>query len=112
MVVEVLRGLTILAMILVFVIVGAVNKSHANGNSLANNLLEAKASCETRVKDQLKSPSTAEFDSESRSLGPFTVDGSVDSENSFGAMTRSDYSCTVRIESDANYVTITSLTGS
>jgi hypothetical protein len=104
-------GLTILALILGFAIVGVISNSRAGGDSLSDNLLEAKSSCESRVKDQLKSPSTAKFDSEAHGTGPFTVDGFVDSANSFGAMVRSDFSCKVRVESDANYVAITSFTG-
>lgn len=62
-----------------------------------NNQYEAIAQCEARIKEQLKSPSTAKFDSTATGAGTWTVTGTVDSENGFGAMLRSDYQCSVRV---------------
>lgn len=62
------------------------------------NKLEAIAQCEATVEDPLKSPSTAEFDSQASGYGTWSVTGTVDAENSFGAMVRSNYECTVIID--------------
>lgn len=58
----------------------------------------AQVICHDFVKDALKSPSTADFSDESHAgKSPiWTVRGQVDSENSFGAVVRSSYVCTVK----------------
>ncbi len=65
------------------------------------NETNAQVMCEIYVKRELKTPAKAEFASR-RDLeitgsgnGPWTVIGYVDSQNSFGAMLRSNYKCTV-----------------
>ena len=60
-----------------------------------NNKAEAIAQCEARVEQDLKSPTTADFDSTASGYGTWTVTGTVDAENSFGAMVRATYGCTV-----------------
>lgn len=61
----------------------------------------AESACEDFVRDQLKSPSTAEFTgTSSTGSGPWTVTGEVDSENSFGAMIRASWSCEIRLDGD------------
>lgn len=63
----------------------------------------AQVVCEQFVEDQLKSPSTAEFSGEvvHRLRGKvWIVAGEVDSENSFGAMIRNDYTCKARFVGD------------
>lgn len=64
-----------------------------------DNPTEARAQCEDLVEESLKAPATAEFGtSEARRSGSeWVVTGSVDAENSFGAMLRSDFQCTVRV---------------
>lgn len=62
--------------------------------------------CQEFVKARLKAPGTAKFrnyfedDGEvvvtGSGQGPYTVRSSVDSENSFGASLRSNFTCTVR----------------
>lgn len=60
---------------------------------------QAKRACESWVRDQLTSPSTAKFSDEDwfeagESLtGRPAVDGAVDSQNEYGAMIRSRFSC-------------------
>lgn len=49
--------------------------------------------CENAVKDELKAPSTAQFSNERGNS--FVITGSVDSENGFGAMLRSEFKCTI-----------------
>ena len=58
--------------------------------------------CREFVKDNLKAPTTAKFPSTSEAViekmatNLFEVRSYVDSENSFGAMIRTNYSCQVR----------------
>lgn len=59
---------------------------------------EAIAQCEAAIREKLKSPSTAEFDSTATGSGTWTVVGTVDAENSFGAMMRSSFQCSVIID--------------
>jgi hypothetical protein len=69
--------------------------------------LDAFDACKGFVKRQLKAPSTAKFrnyyeqDGEVVVLGtgdgPYTVMSSVDSENSFGAKLRSNFTCKVTL---------------
>ena len=64
--------------------------------ALTDRSLEAKSMCETFVKKQLKAPATAKFSEESAakvSDAEYTVAGSVDSQNSFGALLRSTFAC-------------------
>lgn len=66
----------------------------------------AQAVCEEFVKDRLKSPSTADFSEEERlqmTDTVFVVTGAVDSENSFGAMIRNDFTCKVRYTGNENW---------
>jgi hypothetical protein len=61
---------------------------------------EAREACRTYVRDRLVAPATAQF-SEERVIGsnPTMVAGKVDSENRFGAMLRTTYTCRVQYES-------------
>jgi len=58
--------------------------------------------CQQFVEDRLKAPVTAEFGgpysqvTKSLGGGRFVVDTYVDSQNSFGAMIRTEFSCTVQ----------------
>ena len=60
----------------------------------------AESVCEDYVTDRLKAPASAEFPGADRVVSStadeWTVVASVDSENGFGAMIRTDYVCTVR----------------
>lgn len=61
----------------------------------------AKIACQDMVRDQLKSPASAKFsDVTASGIGPWTVRGRVDSDNSFGASVRNSWECTVRLEGD------------
>ena len=57
----------------------------------------AKTMCEEFVKDRLKAPTTAEFydATATKGVSGWTVDGNVDSENSFGGMVKNRYRCKV-----------------
>jgi hypothetical protein len=86
---------------LVIVLVGIVISSFAEDDPYdPNNRLEVIAQCEARIEEQLKAPTTAEFDSTATGDGTWTVTGTVDAENSFGANVRSEYQCTVKVTGD------------
>lgn len=61
---------------------------------------DARFVCEEWVKERLKAPATAEFTDGTVSGSPsgYTITGTVDSENGFGAMLRGDWSCEIRYE--------------
>ena len=96
--------------IIFLIIMGAIawyifapNSESSNTNNLkkVHSKLEAYTMSQGFVKNKLKSPSTAEFtcDYEKNvtqiSDSMFVVNGFVDSQNSFGAMLRSSYRCTL-----------------
>lgn len=69
----------------------------------------AQVACEDAVSNMLKAPATAKFDNYIRSSnddGSFTVTGTVDAQNSFGAMLRSEFSCKVRDKGNGQSGTI------
>lgn len=75
-----------------------------------NELSELAAACaQLEVKELLKSPTSAEFNS-TPTVTPindtvFGVSGNVDSQNSFGAMIRSNFMCIVTFTDNAeNYI--------
>lgn len=73
-----------------------VFRGGSSSDTPADRSLEAKAMCETFVKKQLKAPASAKFSGESAakvSDTEYTAGGSVDSQNSFGALLRSTFAC-------------------
>ena len=72
---------------------------------------DAERACKELVKDRLKSPGSAKFSGMDHrgDVDEYTVTGSVDSQNSFGALIRSDFTCTVREQGDNWH--LVSLTG-
>lgn len=82
--------------------IGGVVKGCGGGGSPQDEKVSAISGCEELVKDRLKAPSTAEFSNEAADGGDgsYVVDGDVDSENSFGAMLRSHFTCTVHSAGD------------
>lgn len=63
---------------------------------------EVRMQCERWVKDRLKSPASAEFSGHNvAGANPsWTVTGVVDSQNGFGAMVRSDWTCSIQLDGD------------
>ncbi len=64
-------------------------------------LTRAEMTCEELVKGSLKSPGTAEFvdvTTKKRPDGKVVTTGSVDSQNGFGALIRSSFTCTTQNE--------------
>lgn len=64
----------------------------------SNTSYEAIARCREAIKERLNAPSTAEFQSTATGSATWTVVGTVDAENGFGAKIRSDYQCSVIID--------------
>jgi hypothetical protein len=68
--------------------------SGSDDGDSSGNEYGARSARQNWIKDQLKAPSTADFsDVETSGIGPWTVTGVVDAENSFGAMLRSHWTC-------------------
>lgn len=93
------------AIVLIFIvigIVGAVSSSSSKGDDA-----QAVTYCEKRVRESLKSPSTANFTypNVSGSSPNFVVTGVVDSENSFGGTVRSEYQCKIEFDGKGGYYT-------
>lgn len=90
--------LAVVAVLLVFVIATTSGADDATPYN-PDNASEARAQCEDLVTTNLKAPASAEFGTieATRSGGEWIVTGYVDAENSFGAMLRTDFQCTVRV---------------
>jgi hypothetical protein len=85
----------------------SVNSAGGSKSGYApNNPAEATAQCEARIERLLKAPDTAKFDSSATGSGTWTVSGTVDSENGFGAMLRSEYQCTVVVQGEKLTTTV------
>lgn len=71
---------------------------------------EIRGACEDVVSERLRSPSTAEFNSTATSTGhrTWTVTGTVDAENGFGAMVRESFECSVRDTDDQTFTRLIS----
>lgn len=96
--------------VLIGIIVGVSSALAPKKEYDANNKFEVIAQCEDQVKARLKAPSTAKFDNEEATgSGTWTVTGTVDSENSFGAMLRADFQCTVIVEGETIKTRVDSL---
>ena len=109
-----------LLLIVIAVIIGVIvslsgGDDGGSGGSPAEDKgdkIGAQVVCEDFVERQLKSPGSAEF-SEEKVTGAhpeFTVKGAVDSENSFGALIRNNYTCTVTYKGNDNW-NLVELTG-
>ena len=92
-----LVALGIAVVLVVGIIVAMARSGSSSDDDHANMNISAQETCKESVKNQLKSPSTAKFsdiDTVSEGGDNYTVSGHVDSENSFGAMIRSSWTCT------------------
>jgi hypothetical protein len=89
----------------------AICSSHTSSSKpdQAEIKLRVLRACEDHVREYLKSPSTAQFssyyDTEVRDhgSGKYSVMGWVDSQNSFGAMLRTEYICRVTDEGNGQW---------
>ena len=104
------RGCLILILILVgLAIAGSISggSSSSGGGGGSRDSAEAVGAwvvCQDFIEDRLKAPSTAEYPSgysqytTKLSSVRFRVDAFVDAQNSFGAMIRNEFSCTVEYQ--------------
>jgi hypothetical protein len=90
-----IASLLILAVIIGFSVFGGSKSDYDSDTSY-----EAIAQCEAAIKERLKAPSTADFNSSAVGGGTWTVTGTVDAENSFGAKVRTNYQCSVIIDNE------------
>lgn len=68
----------------------------------------AEDTCKDAVKNSLKSPGTAKFHNlTTTGYGPWTTMGDVDSENGFGALIRSTFTCETTLEGDTYHSRVT-----
>jgi len=91
--------------VVVLAIVLGIAATRANTPSIGDLRAEAVSACETQVEGKLRAPASAVFDSTATGDGEsFTVSGTVDSENGFGALLQTAYECDVTV-GDARTVT-------
>lgn len=87
----------------VVLVLGMVAAVASVGDSTASDGYGARHACEGWVRDQLKAPSTADFQDgtiTSKGEGAWTVTGQVDAENGFGAKIRAPWVCEVTLDGD------------
>jgi curved DNA-binding protein CbpA len=101
----------VLAFFVISIVVGIFSGNKGgSGSSSKYDAFQAQADCEGFVKQNLKAPSSADFASHRElnitgsGVGPWTVIGYVDSQNSFGAKIRSTYICTVHYQGEKVYL--------
>lgn len=98
---KVIAGVAVAALLALIIWVAVNSAGGPKSEYDANNPAEVKAQCEARIERLLKAPDSAKFDSTATGSGTWTVTGTVDSENGFGAVLRSNYQCTVVVNSDS-----------
>ncbi len=92
-------GCLVLAAVVIGIPVACVAANSGGGSDTWEpTASEARSVCEGWVKDKLKAPSTADFQDGDTTGGPtsYTITGTVDAENSFGAQIRSSWTCAIR----------------
>ena len=84
---------------------GSSSGSKKTKDSYGNDQAVAIVIAKDKVKEQLKSPSSAKFSNVSASLSgnTWTVTGSVDAQNSFGATIRNTFKVTITFTSSEKY---------
>lgn len=84
-----------------------------SGGTTEHDAIEARIICQNFIKDRLKSPGSAEFseEAETGTYPTFTSTGKVDSQNSFGALIRNEYACTVTYHPSTDKWTLEDLSG-
>lgn len=93
------------AVVLVLIVGGCVAVMNGGSDKTADES-DAQYMCQQFVKDKLKSPSSAKFSNQvaSGAGSSWTSSGTVESQNSFGAMIQTRYSCTLNyLSSDESW---------
>lgn len=101
--------LGIVILVAAVVIVSILVSTNSGRDNTTSRGIEARGYCEDAIRDRLKAPSTAEFESNYSGSGPVIVTGTVDAENSFGAMVRNTFQCTVTFTGDTYRISIDEL---
>lgn len=97
------------AIVVAWVLYVSTVSGGGGGSSAEHEAVEAYVVCQDFVEDRLVSPSTAEFGGPYSRVtthngeGEYTVETYVDSENRFGAMVRTEFTCTVQHTEGASY---------
>lgn len=88
------RGLLIGVLVVALLAAAGVGIWYASGSDART----ARNACVSAVGEQLAAPGSAKFsiDLATKTEGVWTIHGSVDAQNSFGALIRSDFRCTVK----------------
>ena len=96
----------VLVLVFGFTFVGCCFLGDSSGEEKGHDEIEAWVIAQIRVEKNLKSPSTAKFPLGTEGYvtkindNTFEINAYVDSENSFGAMMRAYFSCTVEFLDD------------
>ncbi|WP_142459659.1 hypothetical protein [Geodermatophilus aquaeductus] len=110
---EVAKGLSVLAVIGLVVAACVSNMNDDNKSSGGGrDEIGAGVACEEFVKRQLRAPATADFPNFQEyvvtgSGDQYTVQGYVDAQNGFGALIRSDWSCSIQRDEEQEQWTLT-----
>ena len=96
--------------LLIFIAFGSSDDDDGTGSSTYHKILAYNTASDYYVKPRLKSPSTADFPGSTTksnhvtllSDGKFKISSWVDSQNGFGAIVRSNWSCEVTIDKEDN----------
>lgn len=100
--------LGIVGILIITAIISSSNSNHKPNESSSSNKFLAYTYAERFVKRQLKAPSTAKFPGTFEkndhitqvSLNEYKIVSWVDSQNSFGAMIRTNFSCIIKFDGD------------
>lgn len=105
-------GISILIVLGLVAMCAAIN-GHTSTPGTSDYQADAQRVCHGFVKDELKSPASAQFsgDAVTGSGLDWTDVGNVDSDNSFGAPIRNTFSCEVTYNSADNQWTLVALDG-
>lgn len=100
----------VFALVVAFVAVSVMTgpRSSPGSTDTDGDELGAWVVCQQQMDKQLKAPATAEYPSSrevriSKSGSTYTIRGWVDSQNSFGALVRTDFICTAISTGGDNY---------
>jgi len=102
----------LIVIIVVFLLIGSLfsGVSRCNSGQSSVDKFDAYAAAQEFVKKSLKAPSTASFPTTNEATvtdlgnGQWRVQAWVDAQNSFGAMLRSNFECTIKFSDDDWYL--------
>lgn len=104
-------GVWIVTVVVAVLVIGGIVTGTSFGGSTDDegpDAVGAQVACQDRVKTALKSPATAEFSGVKavpQGGNTWTVRGAVDSQNSFGALLRSTFTCVAQSDDGETWTT-------